>query len=72
MQYHPENNCRLLIDNLFQLEEDFNSRTEKLRSGGVGLLSQTRPIPRSPDGDNKAQTVCKTHFGSQGVILDGF
>ena len=25
-----------------------------VRSSGVGLLSQTRPIPRSPDGDNNS------------------
>ena len=29
-----------------------HSRTEKWGSGG-DTLSQTRPIPRSPDGDNK-------------------
>ena len=28
------------------------SRSGPVRSGGVGL-SQTSPIPRSPDGDNK-------------------
>ena len=33
--YHPENNWGLLIDNLVQFEEDFNSRTKKLRSGPV-------------------------------------
>ena len=39
--------------NSVQFEEDFNSRTKKsVRSGG--WLSQTRPIPRSPDGDNKS------------------
>ena len=40
------------MDNLVQFEEDFNSRTKKLRGGD--RLFQTRPIPRSPDGDNKA------------------
>ena len=41
-----------IMDNLVQFEEDFYMRTEKW-SGGVGVdrLSQTRPIPRSPDGD---------------------
>ena len=41
-----------LIDNLVQFEEDFNNRTEKWR---WGWLSQTRPIPRSPDGDKKSK-----------------
>ena len=51
--YHTENNWGPIIDNLVQFEEDFNSRTKKwVRSGPVGL-SQTRPIPRSPDGDKK-------------------
>ena len=27
----------------------------KSRWGGVGLLSQTRPIPRSPDGDKNTK-----------------
>ena len=50
--YHPENNCGPIIDNLAQFEEDFNSPTKKWRWGGpVRLLSQTSPIPRSPDGD---------------------
>ena len=38
------------MDNLVQFEEDFNSGTKKLSGGPVGL-SQTSPIPRSPDGD---------------------
>ena len=38
------------MDNLVQFEEDFNSRTKKLRSG-PDRLRQTRLIPRSPDGD---------------------
>ena len=54
--YHPENNWRPIIDNLVQFEEDFNSRTKKLVRSGPGWggdrLSQTRPIPRSPDGEN--------------------
>ena len=51
--YHPENNWGPIIDNLVQFEEDFNGRIEKWSSGvGVDRLSQTRPIPRSPDGDN--------------------
>ena len=42
------------MDNLVQFAEDFNSRTEKLRVVLVGRewLFQTRPITRSPDGDN--------------------
>ena len=40
-----------IIDNLIQFEEDFNSRTEK--SVGMEKSPQTRPIPRSPDGDKK-------------------
>ena len=40
------------MDNLVQFEEDFNIRTE-MWWGGVGL-SQTRPIPRSPDGDKNS------------------
>ena len=36
-----------IIHNLVQFEEDFNSRTKKW----VVRLSQTRPIPRSLDGD---------------------
>ena len=42
------------MDNLVQFEEDFNSRTKKLRGGvrwGLDRLCQTSPIPRSPDGD---------------------
>ena len=34
--YHPENNWGPIIDNLVQFQEDFNSRTKKLLSGGVG------------------------------------
>ena len=49
--YHPKNNWGPIIDDLVQFEEDFNSRTE-MWSGG-DRLSQTRPIPRSPDGDKK-------------------
>ena len=43
------------MDNLVQFEEDFNSWTEKSRVVlvGRGWLSQTRAIPRSPDGYNK-------------------
>ena len=37
MRYHPENHGGLLIDNLVQFEEDFNSRTKKLRSSPVGI-----------------------------------
>ena len=55
--YHPENNWGPLIDNLVQFEEDFNRRTEKWRWGGVVRLSQTSPIPRSPDGDNNPSNV---------------
>ena len=51
----------LCIDDLVQFEEDFISRTKKL-SGGVGL-SQTRPIPRSPDGDNKMYIVSSAILG---------
>ena len=40
-----------IIDDLVQFEEDFNSRTKKLRWGGGDRLCQTRLIPRSPDGD---------------------
>ena len=49
--YHPENNWGPIIDSLVQFEEDFNSWTKKWFGGG--WLSQTRPIPRSPDGDKK-------------------
>ena len=55
--YHPENNWGPIIDNLVQFEEDFNSRTKKLRWSR--WLSQTRPIPRSPDGDKKWETELK-------------
>ena len=41
---------------LVQFEEDFNSLTEMWWWGPVGL-SQTRPIPRSPDGDKKGLCV---------------
>ena len=51
--YHPENNWGPIIDNLVQFEEDFNSRTKKLRWVGGDRLCQTRLNPRSPDGDNK-------------------
>ena len=37
-----------------------------VRSGGVGL-SQTRPIPRSPDGDKK--THLQIREGAQEMIL---
>ena len=48
---HPDNN---FLENLVQFEEDFNSGTKKsVGLGGVGLLYQTRPIPRSTDGDKK-------------------
>ena len=33
--YHPENNWGPIIYNLVQFEENFNSRTKKLRSGPV-------------------------------------
>ena len=36
--YHPENNWGPIIDTLVQLEEDFNSRTEKWSGGGVRCL----------------------------------
>jgi len=48
--HHPKNNWGPIIDDLVQFEEDFISRTKKL-SGPVVRLSQTSPIPRSPDGD---------------------
>ena len=51
---NPAKNIKKTAENigkhLVQFEKDFNSRTKKPRSGGVAL-SQTRPIPRSPDGD---------------------
>ena len=37
IRYHPENNWGPIIDNLVQFEDDFNSRTKKLRWGGVGI-----------------------------------
>ena len=53
---NPAKNIKKTAENigkhLVQFEKDFNSRTKKPRSGGVAL-SQTRPIPRSPDGDNE-------------------
>ena len=58
--YHPENNWGPIIDNLVQFEEDFNSRTKKLRSGGGDRLSQTRPLPRSPNGDDNMINHFKT------------
>ena len=37
--YHPENNWGPIIDNLVQIEEDFNSRTKKwVRWGGVDWI----------------------------------
>ena len=52
------------MDDLVQFEEDFNSRTKKwVGSGPVRWLSQTRPIPRSPDGDNKK-------YKKEGMIRD--
>ena len=42
--YHPENNWGPIIDNLVQFEEDFNSRTKKLRSGGVDWIGYLRPV----------------------------
>ena len=39
------------MDNLVLFEEDFNSRTKKLRWVGGDRLCQTRLNPRSPDGD---------------------
>ena len=51
--YHPKNNWGPIIDDLVQFEEDFNSRTEMWS----GWLSQTRPIPRSPDGDKKRTEI---------------
>ena len=36
--YHPKNNWRPIIDNLVQLEEDFNSRTEMWSGVGWGYL----------------------------------
>ena len=42
--YHPENNWGPLTDNLVHFEEDFNSRTEKLRWGGVVRSSYLRPV----------------------------
>ena len=42
---------------LVQFEENFNTHTEILdRDRDRDRLSQTRPIPRSPDGDKKS--VC--------------
>ena len=41
------------MDNLAQFEEDFNSRTKKLVGSYQDRLSQTRPIPSSPNGDKK-------------------
>ena len=58
-------------NNLVQFEEDFNSRTKKLRSGRVGLLSQTRSIPRSPDGDNKEIVTEISEIQSQPENVDG-
>ena len=58
---HLKNIKRTFIEYLEKIqkhdfEEDFNSQTEKWRSGGVGL-SQTSPIPRSPDGDNNLNVL---------------
>ena len=40
----PENNRGPLIDNLVQFEEDFHSRTKKLRYGGVDWIGYLRPV----------------------------
>ena len=50
--YHPENNWGPTIDKLVQFGEDFNSRTEKWW-WGLNRLCQTRPVPRSPEGNKK-------------------
>ena len=52
-----ENSRKTVIDNLVQFEEDSNSRTEKLHGGGGDRLSQTRPIPRSPDGVKNYRSI---------------
>ena len=43
------------------------------RDDGDGDEEEKTTVRSVPDGsDNNAQTLCKTRFGSQGVILDGF
>ena len=42
--YHSENNWGPIIDNFVQFEEDFNSRTKKLWSGGVDWIGYLRPV----------------------------
>ena len=59
--HHPKNNWGPIIDDLVQFEENFISRTKKL-SGPVVQLSQTSPIPRSPDGDNNREMKSESCF----------
>ena len=68
--YHPEKNWGPHINNLVQFEEDFNSRTEMWWWGPVGLLSQTSPIPRSPDGDKNVIKKWVNTINFLGVPLE--
>ena len=40
-----------------------------LGSGGVRLLSQTRPIPRSPDGDKNTELLRGQFLDESGAVL---
>ena len=55
------------MDTLVQFGEGFNSRTKKSVRSGV-WLSQTRPIPRSPDGDNKTTWDQEMQYGENKLI----
>ena len=51
---------------LVQFEQDFNTHTEKwYRDERIGWLSQTRLIPRSPDGDKK----CIYYIAFQPIVM---
>ena len=55
------------MDDSVQFEEDFVSRNE-MWSGQV-RLSQTRPIPRSPDGDKNICGILNgVHFLLKGFV----
>ena len=50
------------MDKLVQFEEDFNSRSEMWWGWWGYRLSQTRPIPGSPDGDKNSLFSIKATF----------
>ena len=55
----------------FNLKRISTVRPKSCGSGWGGWLSQTRPVPRSPDGDKNGSLSILTHLGPQVYLALG-